>query len=192
MIIFMNGPSSSGKTSISKAIQTLSDFPWLRIGIDTLIDMMPKEYFGEGIKAALGFSVCSKIDYDGVPKTTIHKGPYGDMIARTIPQMVKLLADLGHHVIVDEVLLGENYYENILKDIPTYYIGVTCNLDVLEKREKARGNRCLGMARTQSDIVHNAIKTYDLMVDTSAESPESIAKKILEFCKLMSLKNKSI
>jgi chloramphenicol 3-O phosphotransferase len=183
MIIFLNGPSSSGKTSISKSIQKLSDFPWLRIGIDTLIDMIPQDYFGEGPKAALGFSVCSKIDDDGIPKTTIHMGPYGEQVSHTVPKMVRLLADLGHHIIVDEVLLGENHYQNILEGIPTYYIGITCALDILEKREKERGNRCLGMARTQNDIVHKAIQRYDLMVDTSLASSDDIAKKILTFVK---------
>jgi chloramphenicol 3-O phosphotransferase len=38
-IIFLNGCSSAGKTSISKAIQELSDTPWLHIGIDTFIGM---------------------------------------------------------------------------------------------------------------------------------------------------------
>lgn len=35
MIVFLNGCSSSGKTMVGKAIQHLSDKPWLLLGIDT-------------------------------------------------------------------------------------------------------------------------------------------------------------
>jgi len=41
-IIFLNGYGSAGKTSIARAIQHLSDKPWLCLGIGMLIDMMPK------------------------------------------------------------------------------------------------------------------------------------------------------
>ena len=40
-IIILNGPSSSGKTSIARSIQRLSDEPWLTLGIDTFIHMTP-------------------------------------------------------------------------------------------------------------------------------------------------------
>jgi chloramphenicol 3-O phosphotransferase len=48
MIIFLNGCSSSGKTTIAKAIQHLSDEPWLLLGIDTFFHMMPSKYVGFG------------------------------------------------------------------------------------------------------------------------------------------------
>jgi len=186
MIIFLNGPSSSGKTSLARAIQKNSNVPFLRIGIDTLIDMMPVDYWGDGPRSDQGFSLCSKTDEDGVIRTTIHMGLYGDKVSKTVPHMVKLLADFGHNVIVDEVLLGENYYGDILKDHKVYYIGVMCDVKVMEEREKLRGNRCLGMAREQSSLVHNSIKTYDMMVDTTHVTSENLAKNVLAFCNAMS------
>lgn len=182
MIIFLNGPSSSGKTSLAKAIQKISEKLFLHIGIDTFIDMMPQEYFGDGPKAEYGFSICTKFE-DGFPKTRIHKGPYGEQISKTIPYVIKLLADFEHHVILDEVLLDTNHYGDILKDHEVYYIGVTCDLKIMENREKERGNRCLGMARVQAETVHQSIKKYDLMIDTTHESPQELAKKILMFVK---------
>ena len=40
-IIFINGTSSSGKTSIVRALQDLLDKPYLEAGIDKFIFMMP-------------------------------------------------------------------------------------------------------------------------------------------------------
>ncbi|WP_394355839.1 phosphotransferase-like protein [Candidatus Trichorickettsia mobilis] len=40
-IIFLNGCGSSGKTSIVRSIQHLSNDLWLTFGIDTFISMTP-------------------------------------------------------------------------------------------------------------------------------------------------------
>ena len=40
-IILLNGAGSSGKTSIARAIQHLSNEQWLTFGVDTFIEMTP-------------------------------------------------------------------------------------------------------------------------------------------------------
>ena len=55
MIIFLNGVSSSGKSTIAKGLQHLSENPLLTIGIDTFLDMMPAQYLYTGPKASEGF-----------------------------------------------------------------------------------------------------------------------------------------
>lgn len=50
-IVFLNGPSSAGKSSIAKAIQKLAPTPWLHIGLDTFIGMLPAQYLEFGAKA---------------------------------------------------------------------------------------------------------------------------------------------
>ncbi len=42
-IIYINGPSSSGKTTLAKALQQEFDQPFLHIGIDRVIGMMPEK-----------------------------------------------------------------------------------------------------------------------------------------------------
>lgn len=54
-IVFLNGCGSSGKSSIAKAIQTLSKTPWLHVGIDTFIDMLPEKFWGNGKYAKQGY-----------------------------------------------------------------------------------------------------------------------------------------
>lgn len=43
-IIYINGPSSSGKTTLAKALQQVFDQPFLHIGIDRVIGMMPVKF----------------------------------------------------------------------------------------------------------------------------------------------------
>jgi chloramphenicol 3-O phosphotransferase len=40
-IIYLNGPSSSGKTTIAKALQDSFYEPYLHVGIDKMIGFMP-------------------------------------------------------------------------------------------------------------------------------------------------------
>ena len=40
-IILLNGAGSSGKTSIARSIQYLSNEQWLTFGVDTFIEMTP-------------------------------------------------------------------------------------------------------------------------------------------------------
>ncbi|MCB1213750.1 MAG: chloramphenicol phosphotransferase, partial [Chlamydiia bacterium] len=42
-IIYLNGPSSVGKSSLAKDLQTALNEPYLHIGIDRLIGMMPEK-----------------------------------------------------------------------------------------------------------------------------------------------------
>jgi chloramphenicol 3-O-phosphotransferase len=56
-IIYSNGPSSVGKTTLAKALQQKLGQPFLHIGIDKVIEMMPDKLNNwEGGAAPLGFS----------------------------------------------------------------------------------------------------------------------------------------
>jgi len=41
-IILLNGAGSAGKSSIAKALQTLTEAPFLHVQMDTFLDMMPE------------------------------------------------------------------------------------------------------------------------------------------------------
>ena len=43
-VIYLNGPSSSGKTTLAGALQEALDGMWLHVGIDKMISMMPLKY----------------------------------------------------------------------------------------------------------------------------------------------------
>ncbi|WP_081896737.1 MULTISPECIES: phosphotransferase-like protein [Burkholderia] len=59
----------------------------------------------------------------------------------------------------------------------TFVIGVSCPLDVLERRERTRPDRGEGMARSQ--FGHPAYtRPYAMCIDTSTCTPEDGARRI--------------
>jgi len=184
MIIFLNGASSSGKTTIASALQELSSAPLLVFGIDKFLAMMPKKYIGRGEKAKEGFQY--KVIQEGAePIAKVVSGKYGAKVANTAPYVIEALASCGHNVIVDEVILSEDnlkQYVKILREQKVYFVGVRCSVEELDRREISRGNRVLGLGRDQINQVHKHAKQfYDLELDTAKLSAFDCAKQILNY-----------
>lgn len=47
-IVYLNGVPSAGKTSIGRALQDALDEPFLLLGVDTFLRMLPRRTFGDG------------------------------------------------------------------------------------------------------------------------------------------------
>ena len=95
---------------------------------------------------------------------------------------VATLAAAKYPVVVDTVFQRQEAFEKTmgyLKDLSVILVGVHCPLNILEKRELERGDRQIGLAKRQIDIVHQD-KVYDLEVDTSKLSSEDCANLILQ------------
>jgi chloramphenicol 3-O phosphotransferase len=60
------------------------------------------------------------------------------------------------------------------------FVGVRCDLAVLEARELARGDRLPNLARPQHAVVHAGPRRYDLEVDTGTAGPHELAATIVE------------
>lgn len=45
-VIFLNGASCAGKTSLGKALQEVLDEPYLLLGLDTCFSMVPDRWAG--------------------------------------------------------------------------------------------------------------------------------------------------
>src|SRR5213082_3349421 len=103
-IIFLNGCSSAGKTSLVKALQHLSEDFWLTFGIDDIIDAMPRKYIGVGEKANQGFHFVSSVDKEAFPITEIKVGPIGEKLRNFSPKIVRQLVDNEFNIIIDEVI----------------------------------------------------------------------------------------
>jgi chloramphenicol 3-O phosphotransferase len=54
-VILLHGTSSSGKTTIARAVQRRSDEPWLRLRIDVFWSAVHERWFEHGERAAEGF-----------------------------------------------------------------------------------------------------------------------------------------
>ena len=174
----MNGCSSSGKTSIARAIGDVSDQAWLSFGVDSFIDMISNKHHAEY------FTYIAGSNKHGV---TLHidSSACAKKLFCLMPFFAKMLADTGHNVIIDEVLFDEDSllsYRQQLSGHDLYYIGILCDLDVLQEREMARGDREVGMANDQYARVHHGILGhYDFAIDTTYVASIEAAKRILDF-----------
>jgi chloramphenicol 3-O phosphotransferase len=65
----------------------------------------------------------------------------------------------------------------LLGDFELFRVGVFAPLDVLETRERERGDRLIGLARWQYDRVHKGMR-YDLEIDASRATPMACAERI--------------
>jgi chloramphenicol 3-O phosphotransferase len=177
VIIVLNGTSSAGKTTLAKALQDALPEPYLAWGIDTVVYALPRRYLGPLWSTdvfSYGYAPDGSI-------AAIHPAPYGDRLVRGLHAAVAALARAGIHVIVDHVLLAPAWAADLaaaFAGLDVVRVGVLCPLAELQRREKERGDRTLGQARAQFDLVHAAAR-YDVTVDTSRADPAGCAARVL-------------
>ncbi len=184
-IIYLNGPSSSGKSTLARALQDTLKEPFLVIGIDQLINMIPEKLNDWNNETeAPGWSWHSVKDKAGnTIAYKIHTGPFGKRMVQAFKNIVITLAQSGHNIIIDDVSFGKEQvdaWRNALKDFNVLWVGVTAHLEVLEQREKERGDRKVGEARWQAEHVHKGVD-YDLMIDTHKKSIDENREIISEY-----------
>jgi chloramphenicol 3-O phosphotransferase len=170
-VIVLNGGSSSGKSSIARALQEILPTPWLTFGVDDLIEALP----GRGDDPRSGL----RYDAHG---TVILQPPYP---AREDAWYAGLagMARSGAPLILDEVLLsgaaGQGRLRAALAGLAVLWVGVHCEPAVAAAREAGRTDRVRGMAMAQAVAVHAGV-VYDVEVDTTDRSATACARDIAE------------
>lgn len=181
LVIFLNGTSSSGKTSIAQALQELHVTPLLHTGIDTLYTMLPQKALGETSLAKDGYHYFMK---NGV-LDHVEIGEYAQrLLACTVP-LTQVLLEQKNDLVIDEILfVGEGrdflyQYAQSFIDARAYFVKVDCALEILEQREIERGNRHRGLARLQYNHVHNHAYAYDITVNSGMTDAITCAQYIM-------------
>lgn len=175
-IILLNGVGSAGKSSIARALQASAVEPFLHVQMDTFIEMLPERYQ----EHPDGFSYETLIVEDA-PVVVVRTGSLGEQTLRGMRHAIAAMAAQGNNLIVDDVLLGEakGEYDSLLSPFRLFTVGIFAPLDVLEARERQRGDRLIGLARWQFDRVHRGMD-YDLEIDTAETSPLECARLITQ------------
>jgi chloramphenicol 3-O phosphotransferase len=160
-IVFLNGASSSGKSSIAKVLQERIEEPCAHLCIDEYLGAFQKGLWDK--------------------KRVVRQ--HWPQIITGFHAAAAAIARAGNLVIVDDVL-EENppWVESLLElfdGLEVVFVGVHCPLEELERREKERKDRREGMARLQFDQVHSRA-IYDVHVNTSALNPEECASAIID------------
>jgi chloramphenicol 3-O phosphotransferase len=190
-VILLNGSSSAGKSTIATLLQdTIVEASYLYFGFDTLVFLSPKRYWADAATPEQsknnpflkeGVHMVHREKEDGPVCIDAVFGPAFNPIISAMPAVVRTLVDQGNKVIFDHVFHDKRMVDQFnqqMDGINCFKVGVYCPLNILEQREKERGDRVLGRARGLYDVVHKYCD-YDLKLDTANTSPNDSVSNIL-------------
>jgi chloramphenicol 3-O phosphotransferase len=189
-VILVNGPSSAGKTTLCRALQAAIDEPYLVAGFDDFIFMAPPRYYRGADTSrqsehdaftALGVEMVTTSPPGAPPAVTARFGPVFRRLLDGMAPAVRALVEGGNAVIFDHVLHDRAMHESCRKafaGLEVFTVGVTCPVEILEARERERGDRVVGRARGLMAVIHGFLD-YDVMVDTGALTPAACVSAIL-------------
>ena len=160
-IIYLNGVTSSGKTSIVEALQARRDVFFYVVANDLFQEMIGEDYL--------------KADY----------WKYLGEVILMMYHTAKLFSDMGKNVLIDSILVEREgiapHYSRmmeILRDNPLDIVDVYCPPEICRQRNINRGDRYESQSDEQAALMAKDIR-YSLRVDTGRLSPEECADTIL-------------
>jgi chloramphenicol 3-O phosphotransferase len=177
-IILLHGASSVGKSTIANVLREVLDGPYLHIGADNFIAMLPRRYFPGGKDEEYGAKFI--IDND---KVKLRCGEVAERLFFSMKGVMVRLAEDGFSLIIDELIMKEEeleLYRELFKEFNFISVKIWAPLEVIEVREKMRGDRKIGLARGMYDEVYH-VSRDDLFLDTSKLSPKECAESIKVF-----------
>lgn len=161
-IIFLNGVTSAGKTSIVEALQNQEEIFFYVVANDLFQEMVGDHYL---------------------------RNDYWKHLSEVIIMMyhtARLYSDMGKNVLIDGILVEReeikpHYHQllEILKDNPLDIVEIYCPLEICRQRNIIRGDRQETQSQEQYDLMAENIQ-YSARVDTSINSPEECAEKIIQ------------
>jgi len=169
-IIFLNGVTSAGKSTLTVELQKQLPLPYFCIGLDTFTDIIAPWLSGN----------FNGIEADDLLYTAV----------KAMYHTIKLYSDLGLNVIVDHVVLNYDDWNErqlydecikLLSGYPLTLVQVTCSLEVLKQREINRGDRDIGNAEWHVNKGLYPSDGYDIIVDTSEMPSNECATRIINF-----------
>ena len=161
-IILINGASSSGKTTLARALQTSIDQLFWHYSID--------HFRNSGV----------------LPMKRIEKGDFAWSEMRAtffegFHRCLPALAEGGNNLIVEHIVETKAWMSRLLQlleSIDVFFVGLRCPLHVLEKRERQRGDRRVGEA--QKDYASgDTFCVYDIEIDSTQDCTDSVNEVLL-------------
>lgn len=158
-LIILNGPSSSGKSTLAKALQAL-------------ISKERSERF-------------EIVSIDDFLNMSVHEAIYEDDVFEISPALIDAASRAlrtGSGAIVDHVITSKRIFDQLadaFDGCAMKLVRVTCPREILRAREAARGNRCPGSAEA-SDAYLFPKEGYDVVVDAGVRSPAENARLIVD------------
>ena len=165
-IILLNGVSSSGKSTLVKKFTEIMP-NYLKLSLDDIGDLLD-----------------SMRNHKLNPLLTAVQSNYkGQLKPYLFHRIIRMIHNYSYNIILDTVIYDElvlKDWQAIFKDDEIVYVAVHCPIEELDKRKKLRGDRPIGLAKSQLEIVHSNIK-YDIEVNTFDNTVEECVQKIIDF-----------
>ena len=156
-IIILNGPSSSGKSTLSRNLQKIWPAPLYYLSYDLVEEeMAPYPH--------------SHHAYEGFPSPVKE---FLDIMYTS----ASAIANAGRDVVIDNCLFDTEDIIDLCRErltgLEQIWVRVKLDQDELDRREKARGNRAIGKARWQAEhITPKEDNAYAVIVDTANPSAD--------------------
>lgn len=194
--IYLNGTSSCGKSTISKAICELEPKAF-RVSADE---------FNEDFESKLDRSssvysnLINKYDLleqqikqakDKSQGDKLYKQYYYLLNNQPLPKIYN--SDLNMYdylyslngkyeiIVIDDLIATPylyKYFTEFFSELRVFMVNIRCDVAELNRREQARGDRLIGMAEFWQEQV-DFIQDYDLVLDSAANTPIELAKSVL-------------
>ncbi len=201
-IVLLIGCPSAGKSTLSKSVQDSSNDIFLNVGIDTAVVQYLHLRYLEGVpehenddswrepkynpnqyqKVGMSWVAPGPNQYNPFDYRRMH---FGVEVRKSVSAMYATMAEmsrLGFNVISDHCF----HYEDSLAEakhrfqgLPVTYVSLCPSLEIVEQREKSRGDRMNGMGRS---IYQQMINSYDadIKLDTGKFTPEEGALEVIK------------
>lgn len=182
-LIVLNGASSSGKSSLVRELQQLWPLPLFAVGIDVILQGWPGSF---------------ALDHDEIDPArdleSLHivagLGPapsWVPMVSETFITISRhaheswaAINQSGIDVAVDHCIIDPRIREQAQSLLlGAFWVGVTCDVEELVRREAARKDRYVGFASGSSAVVHHGMN-YDMEIDTTSTPPEELARQVFD------------
>jgi chloramphenicol 3-O phosphotransferase len=150
-IVVLNGPSSAGKSTLARAIRDKLGAGAVALAVD--------DFFGF------------------VHRDASRSWRLFDALTIAMFASASAFATRGFDVIVDTVFERPESLATAISH-GARLVAVTCPLEVLEQRERDRGDRTIGQARAQHEYVFQRA-TYELTLDTAKQSVDECADRVI-------------
>ncbi|MBO0728908.1 MAG: AAA family ATPase [Acidimicrobiaceae bacterium] len=157
-VVLLNGAPSSGKTTLARALQRALDTPWFHLSLDVFRAGYPDDRW---------------LRDDGTLFEQVMVGYLGAL---------RQLAESGIDLLAEAVITPDRQtlYAKTFQDLPVLLVGVHCSHTEAIRRERERFDRLSGPLELpwEAFAAVHAGMSYDLEVDTSTTSAESLARRL--------------
>lgn len=150
-IIFLHGASSSGKSTLAKALQSQIEEPFWHISIDHLRD-----------SGVLPMARYNSKEFDWRKD----RNQFFDGYHRSLAAYVSA----GNNLIIEHIIDEDIWFKQLMElfdPFDVFFVALYCEVEVLKRREQVRNDRAIGSAAQDAHTIHQE-KTYDLELQSSS------------------------